>query len=188
MLQSQPWNVTDAAEAHFPDVSARSGLSWYALRVRSQHDFKVQVLLEVRGVEVFLPTWAETVQWSDRKNVTIRPLFAGYVFARFASCEAADIIRIPGVVQILPTSVDPIEISDAEIESLRLLLASRLPVAPCAYVAGETVTIESGPLAGVSGVVQRTKGHARLVVRVPILRSAVNVEIDAATVTKRCTT
>ena len=48
----------------------------------------------------------------------------------------------------------------------------------------KTVTIESGALAGVSGVVIRTKGAARLVVRVPMLMGAVNVELDAATVVK----
>ena len=63
-------------------------------------------------------------------------------------------------------------------------VASQVPVAPCAYVAGETVLIESGPLAGVSGVVTRTKGAYRLVVRVPMLMSAVNVEIGADTVAK----
>jgi transcription antitermination factor NusG len=177
--------VTDAAEACLSHDSVRSGLShWFALRVRSQFDFRVQEYLEGLGIEVFLPAFTETVTWSDRTKRVQLPLFSGYVFARFANCEAPVVIRVPGVVQILPTSIDPIKISDAEISNLRLAIASQLPVTPCAYVAGETVTIESGPLSGVSGVVVRTKGSARLVVRIPLLKAAVNVELDADTVTR----
>jgi transcription antitermination factor NusG len=193
MLRSEPADVTQAAEAYRPllTVPAQDVCRWFALRVRSQCDFRVQELLDARGIETFVPTWSETVQWSDRVKTTVRPLFSGYVFARFAAHDdetfnASDAIRIAGVVQILPTSLNPISIPDAEIENLRLVLASRLPVTACPYVAGEQVTIESGALAGVSGVVIRTKGAARLVVRVTLLNAAVNVEIEADTV-KRCT-
>lgn len=189
MPQSLLANVTKAAEARFPLLLApRAGVChWFALRLHSKHEFIVRDILDARGVENFLPTWSERVKWSDREKVTVRPLFPGYIFAVLGDSEtfdASDAIRIPGVVQILPTSINPISISDAEIANLRLVIASQVPVAPCAYVAGETVLIESGPLAGVSGVVTRTKGAYRLVVRVPMLMSAVNVEIGADTVAK----
>lgn len=185
MRWSEPADVTQAAEACAPllRVPAREDCRWFALRVRSQFDFRVEELLNARGIETFLPTWSEDVQWSDRVKTAVRPLFPGYVFAKFGrdpeTFDASDAIRIPGVIQILPTSINPISIPDAEIDSLRIVLASRLPVSRCPYVAGDTVTIESGALAGVSGIVVRTKGGSRLVVRVPMNLGAVNVEIDA---------
>lgn len=187
MLQREPVVVSQEAEAYppAPPTGPHAILHWFALRVRSQFDFLVRDRLEGRGVETFLPTWSEPVRWSDREKVAIRPLFSGYVFARFVAGEQGpDVIRVAGVVQILPTSLDPIPVSDAEIENVRLLMASQLPLAPCAYVTGESVAIESGALAGVSGVVVRTKGSARLVVRVPMIAGAVNVELDAETVKK----
>jgi len=78
--------------------------------------------------------------------------------------------------------MDPIEIPDAQMDDLKAVVASSLPVSPCAYVAGEPVTVDSGALSGVSGVVVRTKGSARLVVRVPFVAGFVNVELDADTV------
>jgi transcriptional antiterminator NusG len=198
MLHSEPVGVTHEAGAYLlaPPTGPLAGSHWFALRVRSQHDFLVRDRLEVQGIETFVPTWSEAVRWSDRTKTVDRPLFSGYVFARFSGDQASAVIRTGGVVQILPTSMDPIYISDAEIDNLKiyisdaeidnlkLMLASRLPLAPCAYVAGQSVTIESGALAGVSGVVVRTKGSARLVVRVPMIMGAVNVELDADTVTK----
>lgn len=154
------------------------------MRVRSNHESKVRRFVEARDVEAFLPTWSETVRWSDREKITVRPLFPGYVFAHCDRAELLDLVRLPGVVNVLPSSMEPIEIPDSQITDLKTVVASALPVAPCAYVAGETVTVDSGPLAGVSGVVVRTKGSARLVVRVPMLAGAVNVELDAATVKK----
>lgn len=183
MLHREPSHVTHEAEASllaFPSPFVR----WFAVRVRAQHDFLVRDRLQAQGIETFLPTWSERVRWSDREKTVDRPLFSGYVFARFAPDRGVDVVRTGGVVQILPTSLDPIYISDDEIDNLKLALSSQLPVAPCAYVAGEAVTIESGALAGVSGVVVRTKGQARLVVRVPAIMGAVNVELDADTVTK----
>ena len=45
--------------------------------------------------------------------------------------------------------------------------------------AGDLVTIDSGPLAGVSGVVKKTKGALRVVVSVEMLRRSIAVELDA---------
>jgi transcriptional antiterminator RfaH len=191
MPRSESADVTQAAEARRPllPAPAQEAFRWFALRVRSQYDFRVQELLDARGIPTFVPTWSEQVQWSDRVKLAVRPLFSGYVFARFAQLDfetfdASDAVRIPGVVQILPTSLNPISIPDAEIENLKLMLASRLPVSRCPYVTGDAVLITHGALAGVSGVVVRTKGVARLVVSVPMLMASVNVEIDADTVEK----
>jgi len=177
MSQTEPAGVSQRAEA----CTAHD--QWFALRLRSQYEFKVQGHLQALGVEEFSPTWDERVKWSDREKVTTRPLFPGYIFAKFGAAWP-EVLRLPGVVQILPTSLCPIPISDAEIANLKLVLASQVPVLPCAYVAGDTVLIDSGALAGVSGVVVRTKGSTRLVVSVPMLMSAVNVELEASTVAK----
>jgi transcription antitermination factor NusG len=161
-------------------------LNWYALRLRSNTEFKVRAALQAYSIEVFLPTWSEDVRWSDRTRQTLRPLFPGYLFARMA--EGPDIFRAivtRGVVQILPNSHNPLSVSDAEIENVRRVVASKLVATPCDFVAGELVMIDSGPLAGVSGVVTRTKGALRVVVSVEILRRAISVELDAATLVKQ---
>lgn len=173
------------AEASPPYVFGAVSVTWWALRLRSNQEFRVEAFLTGHGIESFLPTWRERVRWTDREKTTVRPLFPGYIFVRCDRAQIIDALRVPGVVQILPTSIDPIEVSDADIANVRDVLASGLMASPCAYVAGETVTIESGPLAGVSGVVVRTKGATRLVVRVPMIGGAVNVEVGADDLPKK---
>jgi transcription antitermination factor NusG len=163
-----------------PDVP-----QWYALRLRSNREFQVRAALEGLSIETFLPTWSEDVRWSDRLKRTERVLFPGYVFVRiieWSQVYAALCTR--GVVQLLPNSFKPTPIDEREIENVRLVMASRLASTPCEFAAGELVTIDSGPLAGVSGVVKKTKGALRVVVSVEILRRSVAIELDADTLLK----
>jgi len=156
---------------------------WYALQIAPKRLFTIQAALERRGIETYLPVFTVEVKWSDRVKVVERPLFPGYVIARFSLTAAPEILAIAGVIQILNNNLHPEAIDDAEIASLRRVLADVLrPSEPCAFALGEKVRIESGPLAGVTGMVVRTKGQQRLVIGISLLNRAVAVELDAADV------
>lgn len=158
---------------------------WYALRLMSRAEFTVDAALTGRGIESFLPGYEEAVRWSDRVKHIFRPLFPGYIFARLDRASLVDALKIAGVIQLLPTSLKPLPIEEHEIENVRRLLEAAPRATECDYAAGELVTIDSGPLAGVSGVVVKTKGSNRLVVRIELLMRAVSVELDVATVIRK---
>lgn len=140
------------------------------------------------GIEVFLPTWSEQSVWSDRTKTIIRPLFPGYLFVH---CEGTaprrEILRVPGVIKVLPSDLSPQPVDAEQIENVRRALAARLPTAPCEYVAGDEVLIDKGPLAGVRGIVQRTKQGTTVIIRVETLKRAVSVHVAAADVLKATT-
>lgn len=122
--------------------------------------------------------------------LTTRPLFAGYIFARFDPADATNVATVRqtrGVLEILSLDGAPAAIPDAEIANLQRLAANPGAVLPCAYVAGEAVTVARGPFAGVSGVVSRVRqggntSATTLTIPIQILGRAVRVEIDAADV------
>ncbi len=158
---------------------------WFALRLRSNREFQVRDALAARGIEVFLPTWSEDVKWTDRWKTTTRPLFPGYVFARLSrSIDFYAALLIRGVVQFLPSSHNPWPIDEREINAVLGVVAAQARAAPCEYQAGERVTIASGPLAGVQGVVVRTRGATHVVLTVEMLRRSIRVELDADTLTR----
>lgn len=154
---------------------------WYALHVRSQHERFVANHLAASGLEHFAPFYMMESRWSDRTKLIERPLFPGYVFARFDAGRRQPIIRISGVIQIVGTTTGPIAIDDQELEAVRHMVASKLPVTPwpCPSV-GDMVTVGLGPLAGLRGIVIHRKGHTRLVCSIEILQRAVSVELDTA--------
>jgi transcription antitermination factor NusG len=185
-LQACP-DVTDAAEACPEPVfgyDSTGSRRWYAVWVRSNREFRVQDFLSAAGIGTFLPTWSETVQWSDRKTTINRPLFPGYVFARMSAEERHEALHMSGVIQFLPNSLEPQSLDASELESVRLVAQSNLEFKTCDFHSGERVTIEHGPLAGVSGVVVKTKGSTRVIVSVELLRRSISVECPADALVK----
>lgn len=171
--------MTDEAEA-CPAAAPR----WYALWLMANSEFVVEDALRGYGIESFLPTWDDKTQWSDRKKVIRRPLFPGYIFARCDDGPRREILRIAGVLEVLPKSLNPQPVDSAEIENLKRALAARLPAIPCPYMSGQEVLIESGPLAGVKGIVERTKNGTLVIIRIEMLQRAVAVTLDAADVVR----
>jgi transcription antitermination factor NusG len=171
--------VTQVAECCSPDQPITAG-HWYAARVRSQQERKVQGALIAAGIDEFLPIYREEVRWSDRTKVVERALFPGYIFCRLA--DPLPVLRISGVVQILGSNLTPLAIPDREIANVRAVCASLAKAAPCAYVVGQPVVIASGPLAGIEGVIKRVKGALRLIVAIELLGRGMSVEIDAGDV------
>jgi transcriptional antiterminator RfaH len=159
------------------------GGSWFCARLRSRADFAVRDALAALSIETFCPTCQTETRWSDRTNLTTRPLFAGYIFAHFDRAARDLVLSTRGVVQILGIN-GPEPISDDVIRDLRRVCESPAPLSLCAYVAGESVRVRTGPFAGVEGVVSRVKGGAILTIPVAILGRSVSVSIDAADVEK----
>ncbi len=169
---------------HLNDGTDGRVAHWFAVRVRSRHDAVCRAALETGGFESWAPLWRETVRWTDRTKVTERPLFPGYVFARFATEAASRILAAhPGICEILSLplpdgSMKPVPIPDIVIASLRIAVAQRVTTGTCPYVAGSVVTVKSGPWAGFSGVVTRIKGATTLYIPVEVFERSVAVPID----------
>jgi transcription antitermination factor NusG len=156
-------------------------LAWFALRVRSQREFRVRAALLEAGTEFFLPSYDATVRWSDREKRVQRLFFPGYIFARFSERQARRAANdIDFVMETLGIGGEPVAIPPEQIDALKRAIESRLAVAPCPYVSGVAVTVKSGPLAGITGVVQRISGETLITVAIEFLRRAISVQLDAA--------
>ncbi len=161
---------------------------WYAVHVRSRHEFQVTDRLKLKGMEIFLPTVEKLRKWKDRKKLIAFPLFPGYVFVRTTRepGKLLSVLKVTGVVRILctiPGKPDPIP--DEQITSLRRLVENRQALDPYPYLAeGQEVRIIKGPLSGVEGIlVQRLDKHF-LVLSVDVLRQGVSLRISASEVEK----
>lgn len=154
-------------------------LPWYAIRVRSNREHIVAVHLRDRGFQEYSPSYTVTSQWADRKKVLGKFLFPGYVFCRIDLSHRLPVLSAPGVVGIVGCGKIPVPIPEPEIDRVRLMVNSGLPVTPWPYLAtGDLVLIEKGPLAGVEGILQTVKGKHRIVVSFSLLQRSVSAEID----------
>jgi transcription antitermination factor NusG len=161
------------------DASADLAGRWFALTVKPQHERAVAGALKVKDLEEFLPLYRDRRRWSDRIKELELPLFPGYVFCRFDPCRKASVLATPGVRSVVSFGRTPVPLAESEIESIRAMIASGLPVGPWPFLnTGQTVRIEHGPLCGLEGILVQLKDAWRVVVSVPLLQRSVSVELD----------
>jgi transcription antitermination factor NusG len=157
--------------------------SWYALFVRSRHEFVTSEQLQKRGVEVFLPVINKTRRWSDRNKSVLFPLFPGYIFVHVRpSAEIfLNIIRAHGTVSFVtqepgrPAQVDP-----QEIRSLQLMLegGSNIDIYPH-LCEGKRVYVKQGPLKGAEGILAKKNDQSMFLVNINILGRSIGMRISA---------
>ena len=141
---------------------------WFLLVVLSKQERRVAKGLQVRGYEVFLPMHTVRRQWSDRLKTYDAPLFPGHLFCRALAKTELMVLRIPGVVRIMP-------IPDLEIERLRRITASQYPVECCAHPQTGEIVEMPGDIT-IRGV---------LVERGPVCRVAIGFDVMGRTVVLR---
>lgn len=158
---------------------------WYALTVKHQHEVAVRSALAYQGFEALAPTYRARRRWSDRMKEIDLPLFAGYVFCRFAFSERMQVMAVPGVGKVVEFGGQPAEISEAEIGAIRIAMASKLPVRPWPHLKqGDRVRVERGPLRGVEGILLREERDClQLVIGIEMLQRSLAVEVEADMVT-----
>jgi transcription antitermination factor NusG len=147
--------------------------NWFALRVRPKQERSAAMNLSRLGLDEYVPLQKVRRQWSDRVKELDAPLFPGYIFCGFTYCERPRVLNSPGVESIVGA------VDDSEIATLRTLVASGKPLAHLPFLrVGQKVSIESGPLAGIRGVVLREESSWRVVVSVEALDRSIAVEVD----------
>jgi transcriptional antiterminator NusG len=151
---------------------------WQVLHVRSNFEKRVTQHLTVRGVEHYLPLYRERVKWTDRSVVTERPLFSGYVFARFVPETRIAVISIRGVVRSLGDD-DGNLVKSAELEKIREGLASGLLLQPHPTVSvGARVRIRTGVFEGVEGCVTEFRQQCKVVIALSAVQQCFSLEVE----------
>jgi transcription antitermination factor NusG len=154
--------------------------SWFALTVHPKHEHIVERELRNHGFEAYVPVHRARRRWSDRVKVLNMALFPGYVFCRFARPDKLRVLISPSVRGVVSNGREPVPIDDAEITSIRALIASGRSINLCPYLRiGQQVRISHGPFASVRGVIVRAEDNWRVIVSVNALGCSLSVEVDA---------
>lgn len=154
--------------------------NWFALSANVRHEKVVSELLRNKGFETFLPLYKQRHQYAHRLREFELPLFPGYLFCHATLVQRLPIMTTPGVLRIIGAGRTPIPVDHREINSLKKAVEAGVPMAPHHFwQSGEIGRISNGPLAGVEGVVVKSKQSMRLILCVTLLQRAVMLEIDS---------
>lgn len=157
--------------------------NWYALYVKSRHEFFTYSELVQKGMDVFLPSIKKLRQWQDRKKLIEFPLFPGYLFVRVQPqpSEFLKVLKTKGVVTIVSSSPgNPSPVSTQEIHSLRLFIESGKDLDIYPHLKeGERVSIKRGLLRGAEGILMKKAEQYIFLVNIKLLGKSVGVKVYA---------
>lgn len=157
---------------------------WYSLVVRPRAERKAEEFIEKAGFEPFAPFYTQRRKWSDRTKSVEAPLFPGYVFARFPLERKTDLVRlVPPVIEVVRFGDMTPPVEDDVIETVRAMLASKLPVEVTAIPrirpkVGQRVRIVGTPFDGLLAIVQEIRNKRTVSVDLEALNKRVTVEIE----------
>ena len=157
--------------------------SWYALYVKSRHEFITNRELNKKGITTYLPSVKKLRQWKDRKKYVDFPLFPGYIFVNVkpSNDQFLNVVRTPGAVRLLASRPGyPMPISREEIDSLKILVSSgnSLDIYPH-LKEGMTVRVRRGPLSGAIGTLVKKEDNYMIFVNIQLLGRSVGVRVYA---------
>jgi len=160
---------------------------WHVLWTLRDAEKFVHDHLTDRGFHTFLPM---IDVWSRRRGLRQRvrvPMFPNYLFLQHTMDKASyyEVAKTRRLVKVLGDGWDRLAVvPDSEIEAIQKIHSSNLPARPHVYLPeGDRVRITQGLLAGVEGILVRSKPQkGLLVVSIELLRRAIAVEIDGTVV------
>ena len=154
--------------------------AWYVVHTKSRFENVVSEGLTKRARGAFLPKMRVKSRRRDRHKMIHVPLFPGYVFVRCTlnPYEMVEVLKTTGVVRFVGNRSRPIAVPDNDIESLRIMIGTELPVTTgTRFKKGDRVMVIAGPFAGVTGLFERYRGHDRVLVFVDALGQFAAVEV-----------
>ena len=164
----------------------REDAKWYVVHTYSGYENKVKAdiekIAENRGlrdliVDIQVPTEEVTEIKDDKKKVTQKNVFPGYVFIKLVMTdETWYVVRnARGVTGFVGPGSKPVPLTEEEIENMGV--EKRVVIVE--YAVGDSVKVKVGALAGFIGVVEEINLEKRKVrVKVSMFGRDTPVELD----------
>lgn len=160
-------------------IHAAAEPGWHVVRVKPQHERTVAYALQKKEFRCYVPFYKAARRWADGLKELEVPIFPGYVFCLMKAEEASCIVNLPAVYQLLGQGGEPSEIEEPQLHVIQRIEKSGLPISPWPYLKeGQRVTIQTGPLAGVVGLLASTSRSWHVVVNVHLLQRGVAVAVN----------
>jgi transcription termination/antitermination protein NusG len=157
--------------------------NWYALYVKSRHEFVTERELVRKGINTFLPSVKRLRHWKDRKKLVDFPVFPGYLFVDVDAKpeKYLNVLRTRGAVYLVSTEIGcPTPVPAQEINSLKLMIegGQQLDIYPD-LKEGTIGRIKRGPLKGATGIIRNKADQYTFTVNIHMLGRSVGVKICA---------
>ena len=160
--------------------------TWYALYTKSRAEKKVAEGLTKLGITNYLPLKRELKQWSDRKKWVETPAISSYIFVKITPDQYRTVFEVNGIVAYVAHKGKALRIPEHEMVAMQRTIENKIAfdVEARNIKKGEEITVTSGPLKGIKGIVQTIQGTKKLYLNISNIGYTLVVDLEEATVEK----
>jgi transcription antitermination factor NusG len=155
---------------------------WHVVYTRSRAEKKVQLELNFKNIENFLPVQKKLRQWKDRKKWVEMPLMSGYCFVNITRKEYDLVLQTVNVVSYVRFEGKAATIPESQIDYLKQMLKQydfEIEITSENFAPGKKVEVIEGPLIGLRGELIEARGKNKFIIRFMQINSVFSVEVPA---------
>lgn len=154
-----------------------SELAWRVAYTMARCEKKVADWVRQQGWRAELPLYRSVKRYRGKKAEFMKPLFPGYVFVHLPEEHGRKMEQHDQVARVL---VPPDQAEFAgQLGVILAAIEAGLEIHPVPELKpGTKVEIISGPLRGMNGIVEKTKGFTEVILRLDFLAHAASVRIE----------
>jgi transcriptional antiterminator RfaH len=161
---------------------------WYAIHTHAKQEARAALNLLDCGLEIFAPKFREP-RYSQYTGTSylIKPLFPGYIFARFVAAESLRTVTFTrGVHSVVSFGGKPTPVDEAILDAIRSRIAQDGLVRMSDELdPGDEVIVKVGPNESFNGIFERQlKGGDRVVILLSTVNYQARFEVDRDLVKK----
>lgn len=155
---------------------------WYAIYTRSRFEKRTYAILLDKGVDTYLPLVKSWRVWSDRRKQIEVPLLSSYLFVCIDGGDHhahMKVLETTGVVRFVSFEGKAVAIPEQQIMILKRLSKEGVDM-ECMEASpppGTPVTIEMGPLKGLTGEIVHSGNKKTVIIRIDSLDKCITVKV-----------
>lgn len=163
-------------------------MAWYVAQTRPRQEAVAELNLQRQDFTCYLPRFTRRKRVRGHWQSVTEPLFPGYIFVNLDLTQGhiAPLFSTKGIKTLVRFGLQYQPFPDAGIDYLRqqemLQTKTDDEGLPLPFREGDAVRILDGPLAGLQGVYQCTRGQDRVLVLIHILGAEKPVEVPVDSV------
>jgi len=130
---------------------------WYVIQTKPRKEEEAETYLSTKGVEIFNPLIEAFTLRNGRMNEEQKPLFPGYLFAKFDFEQNYPLVRwARGVKKVLGFGETPTSVSEEVVEMIKARTDAQGVVRVKHHLEpNDVVRIKTGPLKDLLGIFER---------------------------------
>ncbi|HJO92138.1 MAG TPA: transcription termination/antitermination NusG family protein [Victivallales bacterium] len=154
---------------------------WTPVRTKVKREKKLAEYCKANNIVYYLPLRLSIKRY-NKKNVTFNvPMFPGYIFCNISAEIYKTLVKSHHVLFRVGMDIATESQLISELNALKILESisteKELAIKP-EIVTGQKITVTTGPLSGVEGIVKIRNGKELVTINIEILGQSVTVESD----------